>query len=324
MLGEVRFAHDGHATAFDLLVVLADGEGVHVHVLAQIRDAARADRRILLVIDHVLVDHRVLARSTRAQAVERPCAAVLEQRLVAADQKLADDLVETLLALVVNLAHRARKRALHARRRHERVERGLACSAFDYALDVVDQDVLGLRREVEDHVGVHGHEIRARLLDALHDFLTAAVLFVAIHLLEQPVVEALHADGKAIDATFQLLEIARNKMVRVGLRRHFLDGEVLARHVDRLAQLIDHDGGRATADVDALEIVAQILEHHHLFAHVGEIGFRALLLEREAVERAVRAQALAERDVHIEHVALPRLWRSDLHVVGRRELQILV
>ena len=181
-----------------------------------------------------------------------------------------------------------------------------------------------MRREVEDHVGVHGHEIRARLLNAFHDLLAAAVLFVAIHLLEQPVVEALHADGKAIDAPFQLLEITRNKMIRIGLGRHFLNGEVLARHIDRLAQLVDHDGGRAPADVDALKIVAQVLEHHHLFAHVGEIGFRALFLERESVERAIRAQALAERNVHIEHVALPGFRRNDLRIVGRRELQILV
>ena len=99
----------------------------------------------------------------------------------------------------------------------------------------MDESVLGLRREVEDHVGVHGHEVGRRLADALQNFLTAAVLVVAIHLLQQVVVEALHAHGQTLHAPLQLLEVRGNKVVRVRLAGHLVDGEQVAGLVDGLA-----------------------------------------------------------------------------------------
>ena len=240
-LRERRLAHHGHATALDGLVVVVDGERVDVEVRAQIRHAARADGGVLLVIDDVLVDHGVIAGGGCAAAVERPSAAVLEQAHLAlcarrmgfhagkrACQKLADDLVIALLAVVVHLADGAGERLLHAGTCHQRIERSLAGPRLDNTLDVADENVLGLRGKVEYHVGVHRFEIRARVLDALEDLLSAAVLIVAIHLLEQTVVEALHADGHTVHATLQLVEVARDEVVRVRLAGNLLDGERLA------------------------------------------------------------------------------------------------
>ena len=311
-------------TCLDALIVILHAEGVHVQVAAQIGDAAAADGWILLIVDHVLVDHGVLAGSRRVPLVERPRRTVLEQVQGTARQQFADDLVELLLAGVVHLAHGAGQAALDRRRCHKRVERGLCATALDDALDVVDQDVLGLRREVENHVRVHGHEVRAGILDALEDFLATAVLVVAVHLLEQAVVEALHAHGQALHAALQLVQIARDQVVRVRLTRNLLDIEQLARLVDGVAQLIDHDGGGAASNVDAVEVVAQILQHAHLFAHILEVRAGTLLAEREPVEAAVRAQTLAERHVHVQHIAFPLLRCRHHHLIGGLELQVLV
>ena len=311
-------------TCLDALVVVLHAEGVHIQVAAQVRDAAAADGRILLVVDHVLVDHGVLAGCRRVPLVECPRRTVLEQVQGTARQQFADDLVVLLLAGVIYLAHGAGQAALDRRRRHQRIKRGLRATALDDALDIVDQDILGLRREVEDHVRIHGHEVRAGVLNALEDLLAAAVLVVAVHLLEQAVVETLHTHGQALHAALQLVEIAGNQVVRVRLARNLLDIEQLARLVDGVAQLVDHDGGSAAADVDAVEVVAQILQHAHLFAHILEVRAGALLAERKPIEAAVRAQTLAERHVHVQHVAFPLLRCRHHHLIGGFELQVLV
>ena len=61
--------------------------------------------------------------------------------------------------------------------------------------------------------------------------------------------------------------------------------------------------GRSAADVERVEVVAEICGHAHLGAQVAEVGAGAVLLVEEAVEGAVRAQPLAERHVRVEHVA---------------------
>ena len=181
-----------------------------------------------------------------------------------------------------------------------------------------------MRREIEDHVRIHGHEVRAGVLDALEDLLAAAVLVVAVHLLEQVVVEALHADGQTLDTSLQLVEPRLHEVVGVGLRRHFLDAEVVARKVDRLAQLVEHDGRRAAADVEAFKGVSQILEHHHFLAHVLEIRTCDGLAERIAIEAAVWAKHLAKRHVHVEHVLLAGLRAGEELLVGRMQVKVLL
>ena len=200
----------------------------------------------------------------------------------------------------------------------------MARARLDHTLDVADENLLGLRGEVEDHVGVHRHEVGARILDALHDLLAAAVLVVAVHLLEQAVVEALHAYAQTLHATLQLVEITRDEVVRVRLARHFLDRERLAREIDGVAQLVKQDRRGAAADVEAVEIVAEVFQHEHFLAHVGEVRTRAILRIREAVERAIRAQPLTERHVRVQHVALARLGRGNMQLVSRLQFEVLL
>ena len=143
--------------------------------------------------------------------------------------------------------------------------------------------------EVEDHVHVHAVEVGRGLPDALEDLLAAAVLLVAVHLLEQVVVEALHTYGQALHAALHLGEPRLGKVVRVRFHAHFLDVEVVAGKVDGLAQLVEQDGGGAAAEVQRLEVPAALLEHHHLAAQVLEVRAGDVLVEHVAVEAAIRA-----------------------------------
>ena len=308
--------------------------------MPQIRNAARADGGIFLVIHHVFVNHRLVfgctgtstCRNTRIArsaihvlAVERPRRTKLERRVFAFREKRADNLIELLFAVVINLTHRSRKRFLHGRRRHKRIERGLRGAAFNHALDVGNQDISRLSREIKNHIGVHRHKMRAGIFNALDNFLAAAVLVVTVHLLQKTVIETLNAHGKALHAPFQLLNIFRNQVVRVRLARNFFNArERVARQINGFAQLINHNGRRATANVDALEVIAQVFEHEHFFAHVLEIRNRTILFERKAVERTVRAQALAERHVHIQHVFLTGRRRGHTRLRRGRKLQIAI
>ena len=81
----------------------------------------------------------------------------------------------------------------------------------------MNEHVLGLSGEVENHVGIHRYEVRCSQLNALDDLVGATVLVVAVHLLEQAIIEALHADRKALHTTLELLENLGNQMVGVGL-----------------------------------------------------------------------------------------------------------
>ena len=244
--------------------------------------------------------------------------------MVAAGKHTVENLVVAVLAVVIHAPERLDHLARGCRRDVERRERGLARAAFDDFLKVAEEDVLGLRGEIEDHVHVERVKIRNRLADALEDFLARAVLVVAVHLLKQVVVEALHADGQTLDASLQLVEPRLHEVVGVGLRRHFLDVEVIARKVDRLAQLVEHDGRRAAADVEAFKVVSQILEHHHFLAHVLEIRTRNGLAERIAIEAAVWAKHLAKRHVHVEHVLLAGLRAGEELLVGRMQIKVLL
>ena len=320
-----RLAHDGHMARLDGIVVFLQAERVHIQAAVQVRNRARTDRRVL-VVGHLQLLKRQLdvLFPLVIQARERPDSVALEERVVAAGKHAVENLVVAVLAVVIHAPERLDHLARGCRRDVERRERGLARAAFDDFLQVAEEDVLGLRGEVEDHVHVERVKIRNRLADALEDFLARAVLVVAIHLLEQVVVEALHTDGQTLDASLQLVEPRLHEVVGVGLRRHFLNAEVVARKVDRLAQLVEHDGRRAAADIEALEIVAQILEHHHFLAHVLEIRTCDGLAERIAIEAAVGAKYLAKRHVHVQHVLLAGLRAGEELLVGRMQVKVLL
>ena len=113
------------------------------------------------------------------------------------------------------------------------------------------------------------------------------------------------------------------EMVRIRLAGDLFDREQIAGHIDSLTQLVDHNGGRAAADVHGIEVVAKILQHAHLAAHVLEIGLRAILAEGEAVEGAVGAQTLAERHMHVQHIRLPRVGRGHERLVAGLKLQVV-
>ena len=309
----------------DGVVVFPQAERVHVQTAVQVRDRARTDRRVLVVGHLQLLERQFdVFFPLVIQARERPNGVALEERVVTAGKHAIENLVVAVLAVVIHAPERLDHLARGRGRDVERRERGLARAAFDNLLQVAEENVLGLRREVEDHVHVERVEIRNRLADALEDFLARAVLVIAVHLLEQVVVEALHADGQTLDAALQFVEPRLHEVVGVGLRRHFLDVEVVARKVDCLAQLVEHDGRRAAADVEALEVVAQILEHHHFLAHVLEIRARNGLAERIAIEAAVRAKHLTKRHVHVEHVLLARLRAGEELLVGRMQVKVLL
>ena len=176
--------------------------------------------------------------------------------------------------------------------------------------------------EVEDHVHVHAVEVGRGLPDAFEDLLAAAVLLVAVHLLEQVVVEALHAHGQALHAALHLGKPRLGKVVRVRFHAHFLDVEVVAGKVDGLAQLVEQDGGGAAAEVQRLKIPAALLEHRHLAAQVLEVRACDVLMEHVAVEAAIRAQDLAKRHVQVQHVLGVGLWVGKEVLVGRLKVEM--
>ena len=281
------------------------------------RDGARADGGVVVVVGLVLLDLRRGGVGVGVLAREGPQGRAVEVWVLPAGQRLVDDLVELVLARVVELAEGLRHLLLRAVRHVERRERGLLGAAGADLLKVAAQDLLGLRGEVEDHVDVDEVEMALGGLDAFEDLLARAVLLVAVHLLEQAVVEALHAHGEALHAALHLRKPRVHQVVGVGLHGHLGDGEVLARLVDGGAQLVKQDGGRAAAEVETLKVVAKVLEHHHLFAHVGKVGPGHLLAEVVAVEAAVGAQHLTERNMQVEHVFTAGFGGREMRL-GRR------
>ena len=147
-----------------------------------------------------------------------------------------------------------------------------------------------LTGEVEDHVHVERLEHVVNVLDALYDLLGAAVLVVAVHALEQRVVEALHAHREALHHVGEALQALAVQVRRVGLAGDLGDsGEQFAHVVDGALQLIHHDGGRAAADVCRGRLVAQIVDGLQFLAQGFEVAAAELLLKREACERAIWA-----------------------------------
>ena len=258
------------------------------------------------------------------QAVKGPNSVAAEEGLVAAGEHLVENAVVAELPVVIHVAERLLHLARGGVGHVQRAERGLARPAGDDFLQVVEEDVLGLAREVEDHVHVDRVEIRRGQPNALENLFAAAVLLVAIHLLEQVVVEALHAHAQALHATLQLGKIRLDQVVRVGLDAHFLDMEVVAGKVDGLAQLVKQDGRGAAAEVQRLEIPAAFFKHHHLAAQVLEVRARDVLAEHVAVEAAVGAEYLAERHMQVEHVLHAGFWRREEFLIRRLQIKVLL
>ena len=279
------------------------------------RDGAGPDAHALLVGHGVLVHFQMLlALKVLVEPVEGPQGTALEEGRITPREDLVQDMIEAPFLVVVHppqhLLHFARGGVGLVQGR----ERRLMAAAQRDLLAIGDEDVLGLRGEVEDHVHIERLEIGSRLADALEDLLPASVLLVAVHLAQKPVVEGLHAHGEALDAAVQLVKVLRDEVVRIRLRVHLLHMEEVAGQIDGLAQLVDVHRRRAAADVHTLEVVALRGQHPHLLAQGLEIVAGPLLAIGEAVEGAIGAQPLAEGNVHVKRVGAAG------HRVGKRAL----
>ena len=149
----------------------------------------------------------------------------------------------------------------------------------------------------------------------LADLRAVAVFLEAVHAREQAVVEALHADREARDAGIAVAhEHVGFEVVRVGLDRDGAHRRERADQVQRLEQLVRVHGRRATADVNVPEAEAGIVIELDLAAQRREVAGRLRLVVAHAMERAERAQHLAERHVHVE---LARRGGCGGHDLGR-------
>ena len=256
-LAQRGLSHDRHMAGADHVVIFLQAERIHIQILAQMGDRAAADSGIRHIGGLVFVDEqRMVVAALFVQAVERPDGFAAEASRIPARQRFVEQAIIAVFAAVIDGAqsrgHLAHGGVGHVQGR----ERGLARPACGDLLKVGAQDIFGLRREIEDHVHVERFEVRDGFGDTLHNLLAAAVFLVAVHLLEQFVIEALHAHGQALDAALHLIQIRLDKMVGIGLRRHFLDVERISCKVERLAQLVDFHGRRAAAHINALDVVA--------------------------------------------------------------------
>ncbi len=219
LLGQLRLAHDRHLAAFNMLVVIGKAEIVYKQVSVEMGDGARADSGVLVVGDHVLldIDGSCLLAGLLVQAVKGPNGMSLEQRVVAAGKDAVEDLVVAILAVVVhraeNLGHLVHRAIGHI----QGAEGGLLRATRGNLLQVVDEDILGLGGEVEDHVHVDRVEIGGSVLDALKNLFSGAVFVVTLHLLQKVVVEALDAYAEAIDAVVERLDVLRRQVIGIGL-----------------------------------------------------------------------------------------------------------
>ena len=116
-------------------------------------------------------------------------------------------------------------------------------------LDIVKQNLFGLRREIENHVDVEGVETRCCVADTFENLFARTIFLAAIHLREQLVIEALHAHRKAIHAAAQCRKPRVYKVVWIGFASDFFDVEVLACHIDGAAEFVEQNSRRAAAKV---------------------------------------------------------------------------
>ena len=165
---------------------------------------------------------------------------------------------------------------------------------------------------VEDEVDVERREHSGDGADALEGVGAVAVFVVALHLAEQLVVEALHAHGEAGDAGgAERLEHVGPEVLGVGLDGDLGDAEELLHQLDGGDEFGGFGGRRAAAEVDAGEGVAGGVVEADLVAQGGEVAHGLRVAVLDAVERAERAEHLAERDVDVEVAgAVPRLGRD--------------
>ena len=231
-----------------------------------------------------------------------------------AEQALEDALVHRMAQRRVVAPHAPVHLVPRGRRGHQRIERNLVDAEPAQHVEVVLEHRERLSRQVEDHVDVERREHALHGRQALPDHLAAAVLLQSFHAREQPVVEALHADGKPRDARVTVAaQRFAIQVVRIGLDRHRAHGREPAQQVQRRDQFVRIDGRRAAADIDVGEAETGVVVQLDLAPQRVEVPVRLRLVVADAVERAERAQHFAERHVHVE---LARKLRRGGHDLG--------
>ena len=90
-----------------------------------------------------------------------------------------------------------------------------------------------------------------------------------------------------------------------------------------MRELVHHDRGGAAAHINFLERITAVGQATHFLAHGLEVFEGAVPFKRKAVERAVGAKHLAERDVHVQHVVLLGIGVWQRHTRRRVELEVL-
>jgi len=159
--------------------------------------------------------------------------------------------------------------------------------------------------QVEDHVHVERREDAAHRREALADLRAAAVLLEAVHAGEQAVVEALHADREARDARVAVaVQHVGLEVVRVGLDRDGVHRGQVADQPERRDQFVGVHRRRAAAHVHVREAEAGVVVETDFLAERIEVARGLRLVVADAVERAERAQHLAERHVHVQLAGL--------------------
>ena len=202
------------------------------------------------------------------------------------------------------------------RRRHQRVERHLVDVELEQGVDVGIEHRERLAGQVEDHVHVERGKDAADRREPRAHLAPAAVFLQAIHAGEQAVVEALHADREARDAGVAVaLQHLGLEVVRVGLDRNRAHRRQLANERQRGEQLARMHGRRAAPDVQVAEAEARLVIEADLAAQGLEVTPGPRLVVAHAVERAERAQHLAERHVHVQLAGSRRRRRHHLERV---------
>ena len=177
-------------------------------------------------------------------------------------------------------------------------------------IHVTLQHLQALTAETEHHVDVGGRKQFQGFAEALVNLCARTELVVAVRELENRVVKTLHPDTHAVHIAFKPPESGRGNLRRVCFTGNFFDSrEKRAGVLNCFDELVFNDCCRAAADIHALKVVAQGFHVVHLFAQIHKVFTGLGFLEKEAVEGAVGAQRLTERNVRVEQI-LVSLLRS--------------
>ncbi len=132
-------------------------------------------------------------------------------------ERAPDQMIHRLFAIRVGDSHRFGHLSPRGIRHHKGVPGDLIDVDIAKDVDVAFEGFQPLQGQIENHVGIERIEKTLRVFQSSGDFPAAPILVVAIHGPEQLIVEALHADGQAIDPLIEQGSLdAVGQMVGIG------------------------------------------------------------------------------------------------------------